>query len=288
MIIGSVCQKDALRSCCLTCRAWLHASGAGLYDSVTLGPDRADVRRLFEAIQSSPILANYVHEFVLAFDEDEDKELVEFTSEELEMLGFILAKSARLRRLGFYGSIVTIAWPDAATFQLPRMELVHELEVVDVCFPSTESLLFFFVSSLPNVRSIIAEAVRLIPATGCIWPATISSTGVRGASSLPIMPSLQCLDLGCFDTEPYRLFFSSDARKVEVLFSYKWDISLFCTLFRDSNTAASVHHLSLASHISAPVPGEPFYSTGLVLSLNLCLLQERRKCSQVSWINARI
>ena len=258
MIIGNIWKKeDTVRSCCLTCRAWLHAGRTVLYESVTLGPDRADLRLFFEAFQSSPILATYVREFVLAFDEDKEEKEVEFTTEELDMLQFILTKAEHLRRLGFYGSVGTISWPDAATFQLPRMELVCQLEVVNVCFPNTESLILFFVSSLPNVQSITAAAVSVSSATG--RPVPIVFPDVPGADPVSVMPCLQSLMLAYFDKEPYRLLLASQARTVDVLFSCKADISLFCSLFRVSSTAASVLDLSLLSHILVPLSGEPSY-----------------------------
>ena len=245
MIIGSV-ETDfpaALHSCSLVCRAWLHASQAKIFESISLASCSAKVRSFFDVLQSSPSLGKCVRELEVVSVRDVTPV---WDVEDLNMLQVILTKLDCLRLLHVYGICPSKIWPHVSrSLQLFPMESVLELGLFAFDFLDTEFFISFFTNATPNVQSIIAKGIYVLTSPDMTFPRAPIS-GFMDCGSAPVLPQLLSLELNNLDApEMYQILLSSFVQSLEVVLCSTHNIEVFCLLFRDSHAASSLVEITL-------------------------------------------
>ncbi|EPT00446.1 hypothetical protein FOMPIDRAFT_99279 [Fomitopsis schrenkii] len=226
---GSYENRETLKSCSLTCRAWLPASRTQLFESVKFDHPK-DITSFSAILRKSPCLARYVRTLeLLIYDPDND---ISYSDEDLDSLRTIVESMDRVQCLRLVGGSY-----DGITFlnRLPRMDCVSEVHFYCMLFDNIGCYTRLF-ASLPNVEDITIETLSF----------SISDDELI---TLPVVaPKLRkvCLFDGCLGA--YALLLPSALDHLTISLSTVRDLRDFCGVFHQSNAASSLTALDISDH----------------------------------------
>lgn len=147
-------NRETLKSCSLTCRAWLPTSRARLFEFVSFCHPK-DILSFSEILRHSPCLAHYVRGLDLRTDDMVNGST--YSDEVLDTLQTILESMEYVRcRSLSRGS------PDLVAFlgRLPRMDSVSKIHFECILFDNIGCYTRIF-PSLPNVEKITLVMLRV-------------------------------------------------------------------------------------------------------------------------------
>lgn len=217
-------NKRTLKTCSLTCRAWLPACRALLFQYVTFGSPKGI---LFSSniLRQSPCLARYVRTLELCTNScntpysDEVSDALKTILESMDHLQYLGLSSASCDLIEFLG-------------RLPRMESVSTVHFQLIHFDNIERYTRLF-ASLPNVEHVDMEMLHVQNPADQPIPLAV------------IAPKLRRLELCIGSAAGYAPLLSSALDYLKVEFFKSRDFGQFCAVFRESTAASSLTTLDL-------------------------------------------
>ncbi|KZT72204.1 hypothetical protein DAEQUDRAFT_62125 [Daedalea quercina L-15889] len=166
LIIYSLVRGEdrlTLRSCSLTCRAWLSTSRAQLFRFVVFHNHSA-VLRLSAILEQSPYIGDFIRRLELHFDKFK-------SPNDLHILQSVFVWTRSLHSL-----VLTDVFPTANNFVLPEMASVSELILWRMSFRAANDFRVLM-ASLPNIRALRIFSLRmpaLLPLESDEYPKQVS------------------------------------------------------------------------------------------------------------------
>lgn len=209
---------ETLKNCSLTCRAWLPASRARLFEFVQFGHPK-DILSFSGILRQSPCLACYVRTLeIVAFDE-----CVPYSDEDLDALRTIVASMDRVQCLYLTGDALSFPFLDC----LPRMDSVLELNVYHADFDDIGSYTGLF-AALPNVEDVDINTISAPMSDDELIPLLVVAPKLRGVR----------LSDGCLGA--YAPLLPSALVHLTISVSNLRDLRQFCSVLYQSNAASSL------------------------------------------------
>ncbi|KAH9935619.1 uncharacterized protein B0H18DRAFT_976527 [Fomitopsis serialis] len=213
-----------LRSCSLTCRAWLPISRAQLFHSIMIH-DSGDLARLSKLLDASPYIGYYIRRFELNLANAPSPPNCCF-------LETILDHLPNVRLLALSGT-----FPCADSFVLPQMSTVSKLVLWGIWFDAVDDLPLLL-ASMPNARELDIGAIGM--------PDTVSPLGHPSQSRAVCAFNVRKLYVQrCPNVAAYPYLLSSPLHHLRIKLDDETQFKAFNALLSDSNAAETLNTLRL-------------------------------------------